>query len=425
MQTYQNMKDSGVAWLGEIPSEWTIARPRNIFHERRQKSVNGDTHLTPSQKFGVLPQSEYMEKTGNRVVLNLTGSDNMKRVEKGDFVIHLRSFQGGIEYSPYTGKVSNAYTVLAPITSIYSGYFKHVLKSYGYISDLASTTDQLRDGQSIKFSTFDLVKLPLPDPQTQQRIADYLDAETAKIDHLIARQERLLELLEEKRRATITHAVTRGLNPNAELKETFVPWLGKVPIHWKMEKLKYVGKSIIGLTYSPSDLSEEGTLVLRSMNISDGRINTDTKIFVSKDIPKKLLTREGDLLICSRNGSRKLIGKCGLISGSQTGYTFGVFNTIFRSRYNSYIYYILNSNIFYAQLGLFMTSTINQLTVNTLDNFEIALPPEHEQSEIVGYLEEHEEKLSRAKNNIRKQITLLKERRTSLIAHVVTGKVKV
>ena len=133
MRTYQSMKSSGAPWLGVVPNDWDIVRPKVIFRDRREKSTSIDTHLTPSQKYGLLPQKEYMELSGSRVVLNLTGSDNMKHVEAGDFVIHLRSFQGGIEYSPYSGKVSNAYTILEPSSRIYFGYFKHVLKSTGFI----------------------------------------------------------------------------------------------------------------------------------------------------------------------------------------------------------------------------------------------------------------------------------------------------
>lgn len=228
----------GTQWLGRMPDDWSQMRARYLFRERKQKSSPDDTHLTPSQKYAVLPQSEYMKLTGNRVVLNLTGSDNMKHVESGDFVIHLRSFQGGIEYSQYTGKVSNAYTVLQPKETVVPDFFRHVLKSYGFISELSKTTDQLRDGQSIKFSQLDLLEFPLPSPEIQEKIADFLDTETAQIDNLIAKQEHLLELLEEKRRATITHAVTRGLNPSVELKETNIPWLGQIPAHWGVIRLK-------------------------------------------------------------------------------------------------------------------------------------------------------------------------------------------
>lgn len=169
-------------WLPKIPTGWQIANPKTLFSERTQKSTDSDIHLTPSQKFGVLPQSKYMEITGGSVVLNLTGSDNMKHVEKNDFIIHLRSFQGGIEHSNYSGKVSNAYCVLRPTQRIEPRYFKWVLKSQGYIQELNATTDQLRDGQSIKFEQFASIGLPLPPIEEQRRIATFLDEFTAQIN---------------------------------------------------------------------------------------------------------------------------------------------------------------------------------------------------------------------------------------------------
>lgn len=173
-------------WIPEVPTSWQIANPRTLFSERTQKSTVSDIHLTPSQKFGVLPQSEYMEMTGGRVVLNLTGSDNMKHVEKNDFIIHLRSFQGGIEHSNYSGKVSNAYCVLKPTQQIEPRYFRWVLKSQGYIQELNATTDQLRDGQSIKFEQFASIGLPLPPIEEQRRIANFLDEFTAQINRGLA-----------------------------------------------------------------------------------------------------------------------------------------------------------------------------------------------------------------------------------------------
>ena len=130
-------------WTTGLPAAWDLRGARRLFRERRQPSLADDVHLTPSQHHGVLPQSEYMQKTGSRVVLNLTGADNMKHVEPDDFVIHLRSFQGGIEHSPHRGKVSNAYTVFAASCEIDPRYYKWVLKSQPVIEQLASTTDQL------------------------------------------------------------------------------------------------------------------------------------------------------------------------------------------------------------------------------------------------------------------------------------------
>lgn len=184
-------------WLPKLPTGWQIANPKSLFSERTQKCTVSDIHLTPSQKLGILPQSEYMELTGGSVVLNLTGSDNMKHVEKNDFIIHLRSFQGGIEHSNYSGKVSNAYCVLRPTQQIEPRYFRWVLKSQGYIQELNATTDQLRDGQSIKFEQFASIGLPLPPIEEQRRIADYLDRQLEVIDRLIIKKQDQIRNLRE------------------------------------------------------------------------------------------------------------------------------------------------------------------------------------------------------------------------------------
>lgn len=193
-----SVKNSDVYWLGKVASDWEIAPAWRVMKERGEKSLPDDVHLTPSQTHGVLTQQDYMDRTGNKVVLNLAGTDNMKRVRAGDFIIHLRSFQGGIEASAIDGKVSNAYTVLTPAPDAHFGYYRWFMKSVPLIEGLASSTDQLRDGQSINFSRFSRLSLPLPPFETQQRIADYLDRETAEIDAAVADLDRYVELLNVK-----------------------------------------------------------------------------------------------------------------------------------------------------------------------------------------------------------------------------------
>lgn len=209
---------SSPAWLRALPSGWESQAPKALFRERRDPSAPDDIHLTPSQSFGVIPQAEYMERTGTRVVLNLTGQDSMKRVERDDFIIHLRSFQGGIEHSRVGGKVSTAYTVLAPTGRAHPGYFRWVLKSNGFVQELQTTTNQLRDGQSIKYRDFCKVRLPLPPIHTQRAIADYLDRETAQIDTLIQEQQRLIDLLRERRTAVLADTFASGFASLVPLK---------------------------------------------------------------------------------------------------------------------------------------------------------------------------------------------------------------
>ncbi len=205
-------------WLAGVDPGWDIRRPKTLFMERREPSTADDTHLTPSQHHGVLPQQEYMKISGSKVVLNLVGADNMKHVEPDDFVIHLRSFQGGIEHSHHRGKVSNAYTVFAPNEVCEPRYYRWVLKSPGFIQELRSTTNQLRDGQSIKFEDFASIGLPFPPLDVQRRIADFLDDQTTRIDKAIQLRQKQNTLAAEGLEAAVdAHFPASGGSHGMEL----------------------------------------------------------------------------------------------------------------------------------------------------------------------------------------------------------------
>jgi type I restriction enzyme S subunit len=181
-----------VAWLADIPSHWQIYQARRLFEQRRDPSLPGDEQLSATQKYGVIPQRLFMEQEDQKVVLALGGLDNFKRVQPDDFVISLRSFQGGIERSRYSGCVSPAYTVLRPQSGLVPGYWEHLLKSSMYIAALQTTTDGIRDGKSISYGQFGALPVPLPSRREQTAIVAFLDHETAKIDALIAEQEKLI-----------------------------------------------------------------------------------------------------------------------------------------------------------------------------------------------------------------------------------------
>jgi type I restriction enzyme S subunit len=192
-------------------------------------------------------------------------------------------------------------------------------------------------------------------------------------------------------------------------------------------RLKYLGEAIIGLTYSPSDIVEEGqgTLVFRSSNVQGGKIVFTDNVYVSSPIPEKLVTKQGDILICSRNGSRALIGKNATIDSQAEGLTFGAFMTIYRSRHNNYIGCVLNSPLFEFQAGAFMTSTINQLTIGVLNNFEIPMPPANERDKIANHIKKETANFDALTAEAQRAIDLLQERRTALISAAVTGQIDV
>lgn len=205
-------------------------------------------------------------------------------------------------------------------------------------------------------------------------------------------------------------------------KTTGLGWLTEIPDHWEVKKLKYLGQAIIGLTYSPDDVIDEGegTLVLRSSNVQNGKLEFLDNVYVRKSIPLHLKVKEGDILICARNGSRALIGKNAKITKDAEGMTFGAFMSIFRSRYNNYLSHVFASALFEYQSGSFLTATINQLTTSNLNSFEIPLPPQTEQDRIVNFLDHETAKIDNLIEKQQQLIELLKEKRQAVISHAVT-----
>lgn len=202
------MKESGIAWLGEVPEHWGIAQSRRMFSVRSQPALASDKMLTASQKYGVLFQSDFVELEGRRVVEVIMGIGNLKHVEPDDFIISMRSFQGGIEWCKLRGSTSFHYVMLKPIKWVYPHFFSYLFKSIAYIQALRATTDLIRDGQELRYSNFAQVDLPIVPIEEQKCIASFLDIEVAKFDTLTAEANRAMELLQERRSALISAAVT-------------------------------------------------------------------------------------------------------------------------------------------------------------------------------------------------------------------------
>lgn len=203
------MRDCGVEWIGEMPSDWKVLYPKALFCLRNERMRPGDIQLTASQEYGMISQSEFQGLEGRRVVQVILNPEILKHVEPGDFVMHMRSFQGGLEISGRAGCVSSAYVMLHKRTDqVVNDFYKYLFKSSAYIDALRSTSNLIRDGQALRFANFIQVYLPLPPTETQEKIASFLDERCAAIDEAIARQERLIEKLGEYRRSLIHHAVT-------------------------------------------------------------------------------------------------------------------------------------------------------------------------------------------------------------------------
>jgi type I restriction enzyme S subunit len=241
-----------------------------------------------------------MARTGSKVVLNLSTPDSMKHVEPGDFIAHLRSFQGGLERSDLTGKVSSAYTVIEPLASVESTYFRWVLKSRPFIEELSSGLEQLRDGQSIKFGDFTANSLPMPPREEQRRIADFLDDRVARIDQIIAAQRKQIDNLLE----WIASAVNGLLTPQQGVGQ----WLRVKDVSSKVGS----GKTPRG---GADAYLDEGVAFLRSQNVHNDGLRLDDVAFISTEIDEEMSStrvREGDVLLNITGGS---LGRCCVADG--------------------------------------------------------------------------------------------------------------
>lgn len=428
MKKYDQYKNSGVEWLGEIPEHWEILPGLSFIYENKDRNKGMVRNTVLSLSYGNIRVKGENELTG----LVPESFETYQFVNKGDLIFRPTDLQNDTvslrsSISEYDGIITNAYLNLRFKSKADSKFYHYFFRSIDNNKIIYGLGSGLR--QNISYLDFRRFPFPFPPKEEQTAIANFLDDKTTKIDQAIAIKQKQIELLKERRQILIHKAVTRGLNDKVKLKDSGVEWIGEIPEHWEVKPLKYIGNSIIGLTYSPNDLCDqnEGILVFRSSNLFEGKIKYGEKenVYVKSRISDKLMVKENDILICSRNGSRDLIGKCALISKEDIGNSFGAFTTVFRSEINPYIFCILNSSIFKALSGMFLTSTINQLTIGNLNSILVPIPPSKEMDEIRNFVENINIKIDTAISLKEQEIEKLKEYKMSLIDGVVTGKVKV
>lgn len=432
-KAYLAYKPSGIEWLGEVPGHWEVKRLK-YSALRADEKVEAD----PDNTVPYVGLEHIEPRTGRLLPLDsdLIPAGVSNRFRAGDTLFgKLRPYLAKACNVNFDGLCSSELLVLRT-TKQDPRFLLYRLLADGFISLVDASTY----GAKMPRAGWDFIgacPLPVPSIHEQCAIADFLDAQTAKLDTLVAKKRVLIEKLKEKRTALISRTVTRGLPPDAartagldphpNLKASGVDWLGDVPQHWDVMRLRYVGDAVIGLTFDPADVVDEddGTLVLRASNVSGGQIVLEDNLFVNSKIPGHLVTTVGDILICSRSGSRALIGKNAKITEESAGLTFGTFMMVFRSVHNDYLFYVFNSTLFDYQSSAFLTSTINQLTISNLYSFEVPIPPPAEQKAIAIYLGQETAKINQMIAKIEAAIERLQEYRTALITAAVTGKIDV
>lgn len=422
--TYDSYKDSGVDWLGEIPSDWKVRESKWLFSCRKEKAGKNDEQLTASQKYGVIPQQLFMDLEERRVTVVYLNPEILKHVEKGDFVISMRSFQGGIEYCDYTGSVSSAYVPLIPNDLIFSPFFKHLFKSSRYIEALQSTSNLVRDGQALRYDNFCMIPLPVVPNEIQTKIANFLDQKTAQIDQAIALKQQQIEKLGEYKQIVIQNAVTKGLNPNVPMKDSGVEWIGDIPEHWQMKRLKYVLDERNERSKTGEEplfmVSQKYGLVVRADYHEKAEVaqsNIDNKIVYKNDLVFNKLKPHLGVFYKSE------IDFKGLVSPDYAVYK--VKNYIYDMKYLE----ILFRNPKYIEQFIIRATGIVEglirLYTTSLFELPVMIPPKEEQETILNFVKNENDKIDISQQNLEKQIDRLKEYKNILINQAVTGKIKI
>jgi type I restriction enzyme S subunit len=423
---YDSYKDSGVDWLGNIPEHWEAVSLGSIMELKSDKNHPDFEVLSVYREFGVIPKDS-RDDNHNATSLDTT---TYKAVEKGDLVVNkMKAWQGSMGISLYKGIVSPAY-ITCKITSkkVYSEFLHQLLRCTSYIGEYNRISYGVRIGQwDMHYEDFKRVTVLLPLISEQIAIAEFLDRKSAQIEQAIAQKERLIELLKERRQILIHNAVTRGLNPKVKLKHSGVDWIGEIPEHWDLRKLKFLGKIKYGLGQPPKE-KENGLPLIRATNVERGKIVENGLIFVDpEDIPweRNPELKENDIIVV-RSGAytadSAIIPKryAGAIVGYDMVFTPKQINPRFLS------FALLSKYILFDQLYLLrMRAAQPHLNAEELGETLILFPPETEQLAISEHIENISAKIETAISCKQKEIEKLKEYKAVLINSAVTGKIKV
>lgn len=427
---YPEYKDSGVEWLGDVPGHWELVRTKNLL-KREQRAIRDSDGIVTAFRDGEVTLRSKRRTQGFTNALKEIGYQG---VRVGDLLVHaMDGFAGAIGVSDSEGKCSPVCSVCTPICSerVVTNYYGRLLRHMaisGYITALAKGIRE----RSTEFRYNELQELWVvcPSKTEQTRIAAFLDYETAKIDRLIEKQEKLIELLKEKRQAVVSHAVTKGLNLDAPMKDSGIEWLGEVPEHWKISELRHHTKWLGGgtpskdkLVYwdgdipwvSPKDMKVE--CIEKTLDqITEQAVAESSVIKIPKD--NILIVVRG--MILARTVPVAIAG-CNLTINQDMKALLPAQNLLGKFL----LYYLLGSRQRLFDLVEEAAHGTKCLRTELARRLEIVIPPLAEQSALILEIEKRRIRLSDLINKAGDAIQLLKERRTALISAAVTGKIDV
>ncbi len=401
MKRYESYKDSGVKWLGEIPSHWEVKRLRAALSERKERFNSAESLMILSliKDKGIIPYDEKGE-VGNKSKDDHT---QYKVARKGDLVINsMNVIIGSLGITPYDGYISPAYYAFKPNNNIFLSYYNYILSLRKVQQSIRCFSKGIMEIR-LKISAYDFLSMPFPFPtiKEQEAIANYLDAATSKIDEAIAQQQKMIDLLNERKQIIINNAVTKGLDPNVKMKPSGIDWIGDIPEHWEMRKAR-----LCIIINNGSDPKQKGDIPVYGSGAESFRTCGEYK--------------EGPCVLLGRKGATLHIPHYieGRYWNVDTAFDVKTKNGM-SLRYYYYLATCFDYPYYMSQ------TTLPSMTSFDYNRMKLPTPPENEQVDIVKFLDVKNKKTEELIECHKRLISLLQERKQIIINDVVTGKVKV
>jgi type I restriction enzyme S subunit len=437
---YPEYKDSGVDWLGEVPAEWSIMPLKTI------ASYNDDVlpeSTDPDERIAYVDISSVDARAGIVAVEEMSfaaaPSRARRRVRHGDVIVstvrtYLKAI-AAIRNPRLDLVVSTGFAVVRPGPTVAGPFLGYLLSSQLFLDEVIARSTGV-SFPAINASDLVSIKVVIPSFSEQFAIAEFLDRETAKIDALVAEQERLIALLQEKRQAVISHAVTKGLNPDAPMKDSGVEWLGEVPAHWSVISVRRVIRRI-EQGWSPECFSRPAQSqewgVVKAGCVNRGVFYADENKALPEGLDPRfeLEIKVGDVLMSRASGSPDLVGSCSLVTAVRPRLMLS--DKIFRIHTREivsreFFVAVFNSALMRQQIGRAISGAdglANNLSQGALMAFCCVIPPQHEQDEITRAITSMSAETESLLDWMSHSIQVLQERRTALIAAATRGQIAV
>lgn len=437
LKPYPEYKESGHDWLGQVPDHWDVLPNRAIFTEIKERDCPNEEMLSVTITRGIVRQKALLADSSKKDSSN-TNKSAYKLVQPGDIAYNkMRAWQGALGASNLRGIISPAYVVMRPVAGANPLYFHNLYRtpmfakeaerwSYGITSDM----------WSLRPEHFKIIGSLLPPPDEQAAIVRFLDHWNGRLEKAIRSKRKVITLLNEQKQAIIHRAVTRGLDPNVKLKDSGIPWLGEIPEHWEVRRLRTLTRRIEqGVSPQATGfLAECDTWgVLKSGCINHGIFRQTEHKQLSKDfvIDPGIVVKVGDVLISRACGSPKLVGSVGKVKALD--YQLILSDKTFRAVFGPFVdtdfmVYAMNGVYYRQQVEQAISGAdgmANNLPLSELKSFVFAIPPLTEAADIASKLDAELARFTTAITRYEREIALLREYRTRLTADVVTGKLDV